>query len=146
MSDQVQVVCGHCAQVNRVSRNKPASAARCGACHEPLFDGHPANVDEAQFDKHATRSDIPVLVDVWAPWCGPCRQMAPHFERAAQMLEPDVRLVKVNADTSPRISVQYNIRGIPTLLLLRGGKVIAQTAGAMDADRIVSWTRSQLAS
>jgi len=144
MTDSIYLVCGHCTKVNRISRDKPADAARCGACHQPLFDGQPANVDESGFDTHISRSDIPVLVDVWAPWCGPCRQMAPHFEQAARMLEPDVRFLKINADQSPRISVQYNIRGIPALLLLRGGKLIAQTAGAMDANRIVTWTRAQL--
>lgn len=145
-TDASQIVCGHCAKVNRIDRQKPARAARCGACHEALFDGHPVSVDEAAFEKHVERSDIAVLVDVWAPWCGPCRQMAPQFARAAQMLEPGIRLLKLNADEAPRVSARYGIRGIPALLLFKDGRLIAQTAGAMDANRIVNWTRSHFAS
>lgn len=143
-ASSVEIVCGHCARVNRVGADRPAEAARCGACHQKLFEGQPIDANEAAFDTHVSRNGIPVLVDVWAPWCAPCRQMAPHFERAATLLEPNVRLLKINADHSPRISVQFNIRGIPALLLFRGGKLIAQNAGAMDATRIVNWTQSQL--
>ena len=145
MSAGRQIVCGHCGQINRLPAARPAAASRCGACHKPLFDGHPIEVDEQGFARHVAHSDVPVLVDVWAPWCGPCRAMAPMFERAASELEPDVRLLKLNADNAPDISSRFSIAGIPTLLLMRGGKEISRKAGAMDARSIVAWARDGLA-
>ena len=145
MSAGRRVVCGRCGQINRVPAERPAAAARCGSCHEPLFEGHPVEVDEQGFGRHVANSDVPVLVDVWAPWCGPCRAMAPMFERAAKELEPDVRLLKLNADNAPDVSSRLQITGIPTLLLLRGGREISRSSGAMDAQSIVAWTRSALA-
>lgn len=139
------IVCPHCAATNRVPAGKPAGAARCGSCHEALFEGHPVAVDAARFDKHRSANDIAVLVDVWAPWCGPCRVMTPMFERAAAELEPEVRLLKVNADEEPQVAAQLGVAGIPALFLMRGGRVVAQTAGAMDTRRIVAWVRSHLA-
>jgi thioredoxin 2 len=144
MATTRHIVCPHCTATNRLPVDKPVQAARCGACHSALFQGHPAAVDGAQFDKHRRGNDIALLVDVWAPWCGPCRAMAPMFERAAAELEPDVRLVKVNADEKPAIASELGVAGIPALLLLRGGQIIARTAGAMDTRRIVAWTRSHL--
>jgi thioredoxin 2 len=139
------IVCPHCTAKNRFPIGKPAKKAHCGACHGLLFGGRPVDVDATQFDKHRRGNEIPILVDVWAPWCGPCRTMAPMFERAAAELEPDVRLLKVNADEEPKVAGELGVRGIPALFLLKGGKVIAQTAGAMDTRRLVEWTRSQLA-
>ncbi|HWM48346.1 MAG TPA: thioredoxin TrxC [Xanthobacteraceae bacterium] len=140
----IHVVCPHCAATNRIPLEKRATAANCGACHRALFEGHPVPVDAAAFEKHRRGNDIPVLVDVWAPWCGPCRTMAPMFERAAAELEPHVRLLKINADEQPRIASELGVGGIPALFLLRGGKVVAKTVGAMDARRIVAWTYAQL--
>lgn len=145
MTSNRNIVCPHCAATNRVPRDKPASGARCGACHRQLFDGHPVAADGASFDKHRRANDIAVLVDVWAPWCGPCRMMGPMFEKAAAELEPEVRLLKLNADEEQRISSELGVSGIPALLLFRGGRLIARTAGAMDTQRIVAWTRNQLA-
>ncbi len=145
MSAGRQIVCGHCARINRMPAEKPAAAARCGSCHKPLFDGHPIEVDEQGFGRQVANSDIPVLVDVWAPWCGPCRAMAPMFERAARELEPNVRLLKLNADSAPEVSSRLQITGIPTLLLLRGGREISRSSGAMDAQSIVAWTKAGLA-
>jgi thioredoxin 2 len=145
MSSTRNIVCPHCAATNRVPLSKPAREARCGACHRPLFEGHPVAVDGTRFDKHRHANDIAVLVDVWAPWCGPCRAMAPMFERAAVALEPEVRLLKLNADEEQRTSAALGVSGIPALLLFRGGKLLARTAGAMDTGKIVAWTRSQLA-
>jgi thioredoxin 2 len=139
------LVCPHCAAVNRVPLDRPATAARCGKCHAALFDGHPAEVDEAGFEAHLRGNEIPVLVDIWAPWCGPCRMMAPAFERAAQELEPGVRLLKLNADEAPQVTASLGVRGIPAMFLFRGGRVIANTAGAMDAGSIVKWVRGKLA-
>jgi thioredoxin 2 len=145
MSEKHQVVCGHCGRINRLPVDKPPQAARCGACHHPIFSGRPIEVDEEGFGRHLANSDIPLLVDVWAPWCGPCRAMAPMFERAAEQLEPRVRLLKLNSDTAPAVSSRLNISGIPTLLLMRGGREIARHAGAMDARSIVGWAEAGLA-
>ena len=144
MTGNRTIVCTRCAAVNRVPGARPAMAARCGKCHEALFDGHPADVDGPAFTRQIQRSDIPVLVDVWAPWCGPCRMMAPAYAEASKALEPDVRMIKLNSDAEPAIAGQLNIRGIPALILFQGGRVIAQTSGAMTAARIVDWTRAQL--
>jgi thioredoxin 2 len=144
MTDTHQLVCGQCGRTNRLPAARAAGEARCGACHRPLFTGHPIEVDEAGFERHVANSDVPLLVDVWAPWCGPCRAMAPMFERAARQLEPDIRLLKLNADTAPAVSARFGINAIPTLLLIRGGREIARSAGAMDAQRIVAWTAAQL--
>jgi thioredoxin 2 len=145
MSKAHHIVCPHCAATNRLPPNKPGRNARCGYCHRPLFDGHPAAVDATKFEKHRRDNDIPLLVDVWAPWCGPCRAMAPMFEQAAAELEPGVRLVKLNADEEPRIASQLGATSIPALFLVSGGRVVARTAGVMSVQRLVGWVRSNLA-
>ncbi len=139
------IVCPSCGAVNRVPAKRPAEAARCGGCHRPLFQSHPTAVDEAGFERHVRSDSIPVLLDVWAPWCGPCRAMAPAFERAAGVLEPHVRLLKLNADEAPNVSARLGVRGIPAMYLFQNGAVVAQTSGAMPAEAIVRWTRDQLA-
>jgi len=145
MSTSRQIVCGHCGKINRLPAERAPGAPRCGSCHQLIFGGHPIEVDEEGFGRHVANSDIPVLVDVWAPWCGPCRSMAPMFERAAQMLEPKVRLLKLNADTAPSVSSRLGISGIPTLLLMQGGREISRISGAMDTQKIVAWTMAGLA-
>jgi thioredoxin 2 len=145
MSTNRKIVCGHCGQINRLPDERAPTAARCGSCHDPIFSGHPVEVDEAGFGRHVANSDIPVLVDVWAPWCGPCRSMAPMFERAARELEPKVRLLKLNADTAPSVSSRLGISGIPTLLLMQGGREVSRISGAMDTPKIVAWTMAGLA-
>ncbi len=144
MSKTVNVVCPHCTATNRLPQDRPASAAKCGACHKELFSGHPAAVDGTALDKHRRANDIPVLVDVWAPWCGPCRAMAPMFESAAAELEPSVRLLKHTADDNQPTSAALGISGIPALLLFRRGELIGRSAGAMDARSIVAWTEAGL--
>ncbi|HEY8337008.1 MAG TPA: thioredoxin TrxC [Tardiphaga sp.] len=144
MTSSVQIICGQCGKINRLPAERAATAARCGSCHQPIFDGHPVEVDEAGFNRHLAQSSIPLLVDVWAPWCGPCRSMAPMFERAAKQLEPNVRLLKLNSDTAPSVSARLGISGIPTLLLMHDGREIARTSGAMDTKNIVAWTTAGL--
>jgi thioredoxin 2 len=146
MKSSAQIVCPSCSALNRVPRDRPAATARCGACHQPLFSAHPTEVDEAGFERHLRSDDIPLLLDVWAPWCGPCRMMAPQFARAASMLEPEVRLLKLNADEAPTVSARLGVQGIPAMYLFRNGSVLAQTAGAMNADAIARWTRGHLTS
>jgi len=144
MTTNRQIVCGHCGQINRLPAERQAGAARCGSCHTPFFNGHPIEVDETNFDRQAAHSDVPLLIDVWAPWCGPCRAMAPMFDRAAQELEPKVRLLKLNSDAAPDVSSRLGITGIPTLLLMQRGKELARSAGALDTQRIVAWTLAGL--
>jgi thioredoxin 2 len=141
----LHIVCPHCHTTNRVAAEHLGHAPDCGKCHQPLFNGHPAALDEAAFAKHIARSDVPVLVDFWAPWCGPCRMMAPAFEAAAQQLEPQVRLAKVNTEEAQQLAGQLQIRSIPTLALFYRGSEIARQPGAMGQADIVRWTRAALA-
>ena len=141
-----QLVCTHCDAVNRLPDAKDPAVAKCGRCHQRLFEGHPAEVTGAQLETHRrSTKGAALLIDVWAPWCGPCRAMAPMFEQAARQLEPKVRALKLNSDKTPALSSRLNIAGIPTLLLMRGGREIARQAGAMDARSIVAWTEASLA-
>jgi len=142
MSTPVHIVCPHCNTTNRVPAERTGSGPRCGHCHLALFDGHPVELDEAGFDRHVDNSDLPVVVDFWAPWCGPCRSMAPEFEKAAGILEPAVRLVKVNTEVAQNLAQRFNIRSIPTMAMFRGGREIARQSGAMGATAIASWVRS----
>ena len=144
MNDSLHLVCPHCHAVNRLPHARLGQAPNCGQCHRPLFDAHPLELTQATFAKHLSRNDIPVLVDFWAPWCGPCKMMAPQFAQAAQLLEPQVRLAKVNTEAEQGLGTQYAIRSIPTLALFRGGREIARQPGAMGAQDIVQWTRAHL--
>ena len=139
MNQSLHVVCPHCDTINRVPRAKLAAGGRCGACHQPLFEGRPVALDGARFARHLEQSDIPLLVDFWASWCGPCNAMAPAFERAARRLEPSIRLVKVNIDQAPALAEQFGVRSIPTIVLARRGREIDRIAGARSETDLVSW-------
>lgn len=144
MSESLHLVCQHCQAINRLPTERLRQQPNCGQCHQPIFTGQPAELGGASFAKHIGRNDIPVVVDFWAPWCGPCKVMAPQFVQAAGLLEPQVRLAKVNTEAEQGLAAQYGIRSIPSLVLFKGGREVARQAGAMGAQDIVRWVRSQL--
>ena len=144
MSESLHIVCPYCDAVNRIPAARLSDGPKCGNCHRHLFSGHPIELGGANFQKHITRSDIPVLVDFWAPWCGPCKMMAPQFEQATSQLEPRLRLAKVNTEAEQMLGAQFGIRSIPTLALFKGGREVARQPGAMGAADIVRWVQSHL--
>lgn len=144
MSTEQRVVCTGCGSTNRLPLERGARDAKCGTCRAPLFSGRPSDVGGNAFDRQVGNSTVPVVVDVWAPWCGPCRAMAPEFEKAAQSLEPRARFIKLNSDNEQHIAARLGIRSIPTMLLFREGKEVGRISGAMSAEQIGRWLGEQL--
>jgi len=140
----LHIVCPHCHTVNRIASERLPQHPRCGQCKEALFTGHPLELTGRSFQQHIARNDIPVVVDFWAAWCGPCKMMAPAYTQAALTLEPKVRLAKLNTEQEQDIAAQFNIRSIPTLVIFKAGREIARMSGAMSAADIVRWVNSNI--
>ncbi len=139
--DTHHIVCAHCGATNRLPAARLGDQPDCGRCHQPLLTGAPIELDDRSFDAFVQKSTLPVLVDFWAPWCGPCRQMAPQFDAAARQLRGQALLVKVNSDDSPETSAKFGIRSIPTLVRLQGGVEQRRQSGALPAAQIVALAR-----
>lgn len=142
--DALHIVCPVCHTVNRIPPGRLAQQPRCGKCKHALFTGHPLELTSGHFQQHISRNDIPVVVDFWADWCGPCKMMTPAYAQAAANLEPKVRFAKLNTEQEQDIAAQYHIRSIPTLIMFKAGREIARQSGAMQSGEIVRWVNGHL--
>lgn len=141
MNDSIHVVCPYCQTINRLLSTRLTDNPKCGKCQHTLFDGKPLALNDAQFEHYLKKNDIPLLVDFWAEWCGPCKMMAPYFEAAAKLLEPKIRFVKINTESQQGLAARYRIQSIPTLMLFSHGAEQARHCGVMSAQDIVRWVK-----
>jgi thioredoxin 2 len=145
MSNPVQLACASCGSLVRVPGERLTDGPRCPKCHGALFGGQPITLTAGNFDRHVTQNDLPLIVDFWAPWCAPCRVMAPVFEQAAGRFEPSARFAKLNTEDAGAIAARHGIRSIPTLVVFHGGREVARQSGALSASQLDSWVSAELA-
>jgi thioredoxin 2 len=141
---KTHLVCPHCNSTNRVDTDKLEAELSCGSCHKSLFDKHPSSLSSVGLQAQIAKSDVPVVVDFWAPWCGPCRSMAPEYEKACAQIEPRARFTKVDTEANQDVGSQHNIRSIPTVAIFKGGKEISRISGARSASDLVQWVKQHL--
>jgi len=142
---KTHLVCPHCNSTNRVATAQLEAELSCGSCHKPLFDKHPSSLTATGLEAQIAKSEVPVVVDFWAPWCGPCRMMAPEYEKACAMLEPHARFVKVDTEAHQEVGAKHNIRSIPTLVVFKGGREVQRQAGALPAAALQQWVARAIA-
>lgn len=144
MSEYIHIVCPHCNGTNRIPSSKVPQEAKCGRCKKSILDTRPIELTRDNLEQHLQKNDIPVIIDFWAPWCGPCKIMGPNFEKASANFKARVRFAKVNTEDQQSLGAHFNIRSIPTLVLFKNGKEVDRVSGALDASALTQWINTKI--